>query len=164
MAIKACVMNENYLSRAEICIYSPLASHYGPLLSPQKIKGMKTRSTTFNAVCWVGSNNNCSCENGKLIENQLTEDNISPPVFHIPLSEFIKTFHCYQIMSVIFLWQVPCILVYFVIWMVCLVFDTVYFDDGMDGCHRTAWFIVLQKEITNRRYYTVIWPPGEGFH
>ena len=33
-------MNENYLARAHICIYSPLASHYGAIV-PQKLEEWK---------------------------------------------------------------------------------------------------------------------------
>ena len=33
-------MNENYLSRADICIYSPLASHYGAIV-PKKLEEWK---------------------------------------------------------------------------------------------------------------------------
>lgn len=38
------------------------------------------------------------------------------------------------------------IMVYFVFWIVCLVFDIIYLDDGMDGCHRKAWFVVPEKK------------------
>ena len=93
-------MNENYLSRVEICIYSPLPPHCGPLLFPTK-KQMKTRSTTFNAVCCIGSNNNCSCE--KLIENLLTENNNSGLVFsHISSSASI--FLTFITLVLVFIW------------------------------------------------------------
>ena len=119
VAIKACVMNENYLARAHICIYSPLASHYGAIV-PQIIRRMKTRST-FIAVCWVGSNNNCSPENGKHLK--LCYRNLRWCSWYLGWWSWYTIFGIFMVYFVLRIKRL-------IFGMTCLVFRVGIFDDG----------------------------------